>query len=124
MMRLYDVAIADDDRALDHVFQLSNISRPAVPLQRTHGILRQTQVGTIFPIGVALHEVVGENRDIAIALAEGGQLDARDIQPVEEVGAKPVLANGCFERRIGSGDDSRVQCALLGSTKTPEASIL
>jgi hypothetical protein len=73
---------------------------------------------------VALHEVVRKDRDVAFPVAQRRQLEARDVQPVKEIGAEAIVGDRGLERRIGSRDDSRGKQALLGSAEPAKTPIL
>src|SRR5882672_6114543 len=123
MVRLNDLAGADDDRPLDNVLELANIAGPAMPLERADRILTETQFLPPLTLRVTLHKVVCENRNVPLALAECRELEARDVEAVEQVGAEAIVGDGCFERRVRPRDDSSVKGTLLGSAETAETPV-
>lgn len=123
MMRLDHIAITDDDSALDHVLELSNIAWPAVSLKRAYRILPETQAGAVFAVRVALYKVMRQNRDVSIAFAQSRKLYVRNVEPVKEVGAKPVVGDRCFERGVCTGHYSRVKPLLLRSAEPAKPTI-
>src|SRR2546421_12111646 len=94
MMRLDDVAGADDDRALDDVLELADVARPAVSFERANRVLTQMQILPALVGRMALHEVAGEDRNVPLSLAERRKLEPRQVQSVEETGPKIILGNG------------------------------
>ena len=123
-MRLNHVASADNDRAFDDVLQLSNIARPAVSFQRAHGVLREAKGAATFCLGVPLDEVVGKNWNVPVPLAESRKLESSDVQPVKEVGAKPIVGNSRLEGRVGTRYDAGRQRALFLASKPAKAPVL
>jgi len=69
VVRLNHVAGAYNDRALDHVLELSNVARPAVPLQRAHGILIEPERLPALSFLLAFDDVIGCDRNVAFPLS-------------------------------------------------------
>ena len=123
-MRLNDVASADDNRALDDVLELANVAGPAMSFECAERIGGETQIGSALTLGVAVDEIVRQDRDIPVALAQSGQLDSGDVQAIEQICAETVLGNSGFQRQICSRDNARAQGALFGPAKPAEPPIL
>src|SRR6266550_5198293 len=123
MVRLNDFAGADRNSNLDNVLELSNIAGPAMPLERADRILTETQILPPLALRVTLHKVVRENRNVSIAFAERRELQARDVEAVEQVGAEATVGDRRLERRVRARDDSGVKGALLGSAETPKTPV-
>src|SRR5687767_13866705 len=123
MVRLNDVSSAHDHGALDDVLQLADITRPAVPLQSAHRILREAKIFTAFTLRVSFHEIVREDRDVAFALAQRRQLQARDVQTVEKVGAEAIVGNCGLERHVRPGDNARGKRSLLRAPETAKSPV-
>ena len=83
----------------DSVSQLTHISGPAVLLPAGEGVGRE-----LLQIAAELApEVVREDRDVAAALAEWGQLDTCHGEAMEEVVAEPALLHLVIEIAAGGG---------------------
>ena len=79
-------------RALDHVLQLADVARPVVLHQQVERRSGQLETGFAVLLAVLREEVLREQRDVVLPLAQRRQVDADDVQAVEEVLAEaPVL---------------------------------
>src|SRR5262249_34978840 len=78
-------ALGQDDRTLDHVSQLSNVSRPAVRRELLEGLLRERGRGAVEPARREVQEVNGQQPNVFQAVAEWRQLDGEDGQTVVQV---------------------------------------
>ena len=76
---------AQHHRALDHVLELAHVARPVVVHQQVERFRRELEFGTRVLLAVLLEEVLHQQRDVVLALAQRRQLDRDDVQPVEQV---------------------------------------
>src|SRR6185437_3768321 len=95
---------AERDGAFDGVFELPHIARPIVGDQARHRVLGNGAHAPGF--AELLEEGVHQNGNIALAFAQGWQLDLDDVEAEEQVLAESALANGRLEIAIGGGDDA------------------
>jgi hypothetical protein len=123
MVRLNYITGANDDRTLDDVLELANVAGPAMSLEGAHRIGRETQIRSVLAFRMAIHKVVGEDRNVAFALTQRGKLQSGDVEAVEQIGAKPVLGDSRLERQVRSGHNARAQSALLRAAKATEAAV-
>src|SRR5262249_44061724 len=93
---------------LDDVAQLADVARPAVLFHLVIGRLGEVADPPARLADEAFQEVVGEQADIALALAQGRYADFDDLQPEEEVAAELAFADSFFQRRVGSRDDADI----------------
>src|SRR5208337_2243598 len=100
--------LGDNHGALDSVFKLANIAGPLVTVQEGHGGWRDTIDALVHGSGELADKVFNQNRDIALAIAQRRQLDLKNIQAVEEVGAKAAFLDELFEFLVGGGDAAEV----------------
>src|ERR1700716_3315461 len=77
-----------------------------------------------FGCRVALDEILGEDGNVSLTLAQRRQLETRDIQTVEKVGAEAIVGNRCLQRRVGSSNDASCKRALFRSAEPAKAPIL
>jgi hypothetical protein len=119
---LNDISSAHDRGSLDDVLQLPDVARPAVPLQRAHGVRSETKIAAV-AFCVAPHEIMREQWNVSLALAQRRQLQARDVQPIKQVSAEAILGNRGLQRGVRTGDDACRQSALLGSAEPAKAPI-
>src|SRR5436305_4005747 len=82
------VARRDQRRALDHVLELANVSRPAVLLELRARRLREAQ-RTVRRAARLGEKAARERRDLRRALAQRWDLDRHAVEPVVQVLAKP-----------------------------------
>src|SRR5688500_14837591 len=82
--------VREKDGALDHVPQLTDVSRPAVPLERVHCLLSQSRGRRA---AILTEKVLGEQRDVDDALAQRWKRDPDSIDAVVEVAAKCALVH-------------------------------
>ena len=111
-----DVVAGQDRRPLDDVFQLAHIARPVVIDQRAHRALGN--LGDLLAeLGAdRLEEVIGQRRDVVLALAQRRDMDREDIDSVKEVVAETAVGDHALEVLIGRGDQPEIGGQRLGVT--------
>jgi hypothetical protein len=72
---------------------------------------------------VPLHEIVGEDWDVTLALAKRRKLEPCDVQSIEEVGPKPIVGYRRLQGRVCPRDDAGVKSAFLRPSQTAETSV-
>src|SRR5687768_6584716 len=123
MMRLDYIAGADHDRALDHVLQLTDISRPAMSFESVDRVRGEPQLCAALGLRMTSHEILGQNRNIASPFSKGGELEAGNVETVEEIGTEAVLRHRGLQRHVGSGHDAGVQGALFRPAKAAKPAV-
>ena len=82
MFRLDEVPLGQDRRALDDVAQLADVAGPRIVLEKVHRLL----VDRAHRFAVArvelVEEVLHEQRNVLLAIAQRRQLDGEHVQPV------------------------------------------
>src|SRR5271167_4062819 len=96
-------------RPLNHVLQLPDVPWPTVVDQSIHALLGNAFDVSVHTLGEALDEMPHQQRDILPPLAQCGDPDWEDIQPVEKIGAKFLLLHQSAEIAIGGGNRARVR---------------
>ena len=97
------------DRALDRVAKLADIARPGIMFKLIFDRLRKA--GPVGPLQFDRHpppEMLGKQRDVALARSQRGQGDDFEAQPIEQVGAEPALVDQSRQMLVGCGDDADV----------------
>lgn len=79
--------LCGDDQPLHQVFQLTDIARPRVLLQKRHEPGTEGQLLAVLP-AKALQKLMSQRQDVLRPLPQGRDVNADDIQPVKEVGAE------------------------------------
>jgi len=69
-------------------------------------------------------EVLNEGFDIFLAVAERGNIDAEDVEPVEKVFTEPPAFDLAGEIAVGGGDDADVDAYGLGPADALEGAFL
>src|SRR5262245_1771115 len=77
--------VAQDDRPLDHVLELSHIAWPCVRLKQGECVLADVPDRLPSLLRVALDQVLHEQRDVIHTLTQRRDADGKDIQPVEQI---------------------------------------
>src|SRR5438093_5833554 len=93
-------AIAQDYGPLNDVLQLTNIPRPSVGLEKLHGPRVDISDALARLFGITLDEVFDEQRNVVDAFAQRRNSERKDVEAVEEVGAKAARFDGKFEIAI------------------------
>ena len=75
-------------------------------------------------LAVLLEEVLHEQRDVVAPLAQRRQVDADDVQPVEEVLAEPPVLHLLLQVDVGRGDDADVDLDRLHAAEAHELALL
>src|SRR5690606_17095012 len=75
---------------------------------RGHGFLGKAHGTSPAGLGALLQEVLGEEPDILEALAQGGDVDADDVEPVKEVLPEGALFALLLEALVGGGENADV----------------
>ena len=115
----------EDDRALDPVLQLAHVAGPCVAAQDGARVVRERRRGTPVPLRVQLGEMRRELEELFLpALAERGNLDLDDADPVVEVLPERALGDARLEVLVRRADDADVGVQGLPPTDALEGAIL
>ena len=111
-----DGVLDGDDHALDEVFQLAHVARPVVLLQK--GQKPGTEGKRLAVLRAEPgQELVGQGEDVLLALAQGRDMDADHVEPVEKVGAEQAPLDLFLQVAIGGHQQPEVQLDLPGAGK-------
>src|SRR5262249_21386344 len=100
-------------RTLDHVAQLSNVSRPAVRRELFQGPFRKRGCRTVESARRVVQEVGCQQPDVLQAVAQWRHLDWKDGQTVIQVAADATGFALLPEIVIRGGDHAHVELALV-----------
>jgi len=92
------VAGREEDRALDHVFQLAHVARPVVDMSGVQRGGRDPVDGRPCSFAKELAEALDEEGDVVATLAERRDLDRDDRKPVKKVLPGNARFSISFER--------------------------
>src|ERR1700733_6447714 len=100
--------LGKDDGSFDYVLQLPDVSRPRVSNERVHGFRRNRVDLPGHSKRKMLREVPHQERDIFRTLAQRGNMDGKDVQPIKEIGTELLLVDHRLKIAIGRGDQASV----------------
>src|SRR5262245_1953313 len=101
-------SVAEQDRALDAVAQLPDVSGPRVREEPFPGVAREPSGGTPHAPAEVLEERLGQEEDVLGALAKGRDVDLEDVQSVEEVLAELPAGDARAEIAVRRRDHAHV----------------
>jgi len=107
-----DGVLNRDSQTLHQIFQLADVARPVVPLQKGQQPGTEGEVLLILP-AEAGQELVGQGEDILPPLAQRRNVNADDIEPVEEVRAEEAPLDGLLQIPVGGHQQAEVQLDAL-----------
>ncbi len=84
---------ARNHTALDDILKLANVPRPRVVLHRVESALFDLADALSHTARKASREVVDQNRDIVLALAQRWDMHRENVQPVVKVHTKPAFGH-------------------------------
>jgi hypothetical protein len=100
--------VRHERRALHDIGEFPNVARPRVAEQAPPRIGRQGARGQTVLAARPGEKVLGEDDDVSVPLAEGGQGQGHHREPVVHVLAKPPLAYLGGQIRVGRAEDPGV----------------
>src|SRR5262249_34924190 len=102
------LAAGQHDGALERIHQLADVAGPAIRDERTLGLRREAQTGTVVPGGERPQQVLDQRADVLRAIAQRRQPERDDVQAEEEVLAKPSRTHLGLEVAVRRRDDADV----------------
>src|SRR5215467_5985189 len=113
-----------DDGSFDEVLQFPDVSRPGVSQQRIDRLGRDVVDALVHPLGVERSEMPGELGDVLGALAQGGNVDRKHVQAVEEILAKCSLLDHGAQITMRGGDHADIDLVRVVAAKPLEFLLL
>ena len=111
-------------RSLDEILQLPHIAGPVIGLERFHGLRRDRLDAFLHPLGEFLSKVSDQQGNIFRALTQGRHRDRKDLEPVIEVAAKPLLLHHLTKIAIGCGEYADIDAYRPGASQSFELLLL
>src|SRR5215469_9003434 len=104
----------EDDRTLDLVLELADVSRPVEP--REHAECRRCNAAwtSSVSLGGQTQQVIGEDRNVLAALPQGRQPDREHTDPIVEVVAEAARLHLVYELAVRRSDDANIHFARSG----------
>src|SRR5437773_1215606 len=121
---LYPGRVRQDDRPLDHVLKLSDISGPGVLDESSHGAVFDLAARTFQLEAVVLDEMASQQWNIDGTVAKSRDHDGKHIQPVKEIWPEASFGNHHPEVRVRCSDDPHIHRDRLTAADTVDESVL
>ena len=115
-----ELDLAERQITVQRIVQLADVARPVVLHERLHDLA--VEGGEIPDAGIGVEEVLDEQGDVLLALAQGGQVDRDDVDAVVEVAAHGPFIDALKEIPVRGRDDAYIRSVDLGAAdrrKTP-----
>ena len=93
-------------------------------ISRSIAVGREDQARLAALLAELVEEVLHEQRDVVLALAQRRQLHGDDVQAVEQVLAEPALLHHVAQVDVGRGDDAHVHLDRLDAAEPHELALL
>ncbi len=114
----------EDERPLDHVLELADVSRPRVRHQRLHRALRHS-LDAPSELGLAAVDVgPNEERDVLSPISQRRHLDGEDAEAEVEIAPENAVGHGLLEVPVGRGHDPHVDPPGAGGAHPFELPVL
>src|SRR5437867_10118257 len=114
--------VGENHGSLDHVLELTNITRPVVGHQTVAALLGN-RLDLLLPREL-LQEVLHHFLDVLLALTERGEPDLDHIESIEEIRAKAPLRHRTLQVRVRGRDEADVDLPRLRSAHRNDLSLL
>ncbi len=105
------------------VFQLTDVTRPGQAADVGLSIRMQALGFYVQLLGGAQQEVAGQLGDILAALLEGRNMDADDVEAMEQVFTKLAVGDPFLQVLVGGGDDPHIYLHRLMAPDPVELAI-
>jgi serine/threonine protein kinase len=111
--------IAEQDRALDGGAELADVTRPIMSPKLIQQVLRCARMpGELFVEGL------DQQWNVVAALAQSGQSQGHDVEPVVEIGAEVTTVDRSTQVLVRGGDDTDVDARLIAPADALDHAIL
>src|SRR5215469_3657846 len=102
------LCLTDNDGALDHIFELTNISWPGVRLQKLECLLLNAADVFASFSGKTGNEVLHQNGNIFCAFSERRDVDREDLESVEQILSKCPCSNRFLQIAVSRCQDTHI----------------
>ena len=91
------------------VFEFPDIPRPVVAHKHVQGMRTDARYLFVVDLGVPFHKKIGQVGYIGLSLAQGGDVDGENVQPIIQVFPELALFHKGFEIAVRRRDDSDIR---------------
>src|SRR5712664_290237 len=116
--------VPNDQRALDRVLELPDVTGPRVRHQQLPGVATQSRLPLAHPLAQAADKLLGEEHHVLAALAQRRQVNRKDAEPVVEILAELTERHGVCEVLVGGDDEPKVSLERRGAADALELVLL
>src|SRR5579859_4640663 len=119
-----DVFIAENNVALDQIFQFANVAGPMIFFQLRHQFTGK-RLGTAVVLAIViLEEVRDEIRNVVGAFAQWRQMQIHDVDAVKQVGTEGAVFNLLFEFAVRGADYAHFDFLVFLRADAAELTVL
>src|SRR5437870_8822185 len=116
--------VRNDQRSLDRVLELPDVTGPWVRHQQLLGVAAQPRLPLAHPLAQAADELLGEEHHVLAALAQRRQVNGKDAEAVVEILAELAARHGVGEVPVGGDDEAEVGLERRGAADALELALL
>src|SRR5207302_10024706 len=117
-------AVRNDQRSLDCVLELPDVTGPRVCHQQLPSVAAQPRLPLAHPLAQAADELLGEEHHVLAALAQRRQVNREHAEPVVEIVAELAVRHGVGEVPVGGDDEAKVGLERRGAADALELVLL
>ena len=109
-----------DDRTLDEIFELTDITRPVILGKHQHGFRRYRLDPLVHASGMFLSEVAHEQRNVVRPIPQGRHNKGKHVEPVIEIAPELFVANHSGQIPIRCGYQTEIYADGTGASQPLE----
>ena len=98
----------ENDCTLDDILELSHVPRPVVLREQIERVWRQLEARLLILVAVLVQEVLYEQRNVVLPVAQRRQADRDHVQAVEQVFPELAVLHHLPQIEIRRGNDARI----------------
>ena len=102
------IGVGYQQREMDDVLQFADIARPGIAFQRVQGRGGQARRFAVHPLAVQAQEMLGEREDVVGAVPQRRQPHLGNIQPIQQIPAKPSGRHCLIQVDVGSRNQANI----------------
>src|SRR5689334_12070812 len=103
-----DVGLTENNQSFDDVFQFSYVSRPCIPRQQVHGVIRQRRNGKLVTFTLLAQEVLQEQWNVIAPFSKRRKFDSHHTESIEKIFTELSVVNSRPQISVGCRNDSNV----------------
>ena len=100
--------LRDNHGTFDGIFEFADIAGPLITIEQCHGRRRDAGDALVHRSRELAHEMLDEDGDVALAIAQGRQLNLKHVEAIEKVGPEPPFFDELLQMLVCRGDAAEV----------------